>query len=415
MTVATAVDVGSSAQAALNPQGSPHNPKGKQTAEDVPSSVLPAPSSAAPSSKSPQPANTWKDLFSLSTNPDSSLTFFEPQIVDGVPRARPPPEVADNGAKEWENAIVAFLVGKKLPGKNVKEILTRKWGSVGTFSFHMVGSGVFMIKFENGQARDWVLANGPWDVWGYNLALRPWRKDMSLELGDCRTMPVWVKLRNVPVQYWNKIGLSYIASVLGKPLHMDTNTTHRHALMFARVCVDMPATSSFQESIILELVDGSTTSVGVEYPWKPNACTLCKVFDHSNRTYPRAIRREWMPRPVMLAQKKPEDADGWITVRRKANNETPEVLATVEVEAAPEPTSGGECVSIPPKTPAKSVPCQQQREDHGSFTEKGAKGDMVESTAEPQRKLFIGSSSGHKKRKKKGHGGQGGSGSRKVR
>ncbi|GAV92292.1 DUF4283 domain-containing protein/zf-CCHC_4 domain-containing protein, partial [Cephalotus follicularis] len=139
------------------------------------------------------------------------------------------------------------------------------------------------------------LANGPWDVWGYHLALRPWTKDMSLELGDCRSMPVWVKLRNVPVQYWNKIGLSYIASVLGKPLHMDTNTTHRHALMFARVCVDMPATSSFQDSITLELVDGSTISVGVEYPWKPNACTLCKVFDHSNRSCPRAIRREWMP------------------------------------------------------------------------------------------------------------------------
>ncbi|GAV92218.1 DUF4283 domain-containing protein, partial [Cephalotus follicularis] len=127
--------------------------------------------------------------------------------------------VAETGAKEWENSIVAFLVGKKLPGKNVKEILTRKWGSVGSFSFHVAGSGVFMIKFDSGQARDWVLANGPWDVWGYHLALRPWRKDMSFEVGDCRSMPVWVKLRNVPVQYWNKVGLSYIASVLGKPLH----------------------------------------------------------------------------------------------------------------------------------------------------------------------------------------------------
>ncbi|GAV72070.1 DUF4283 domain-containing protein, partial [Cephalotus follicularis] len=162
----------------------------------------------------------------------------------------------------------------------VKEILERKWGPVGRFSIHMVGNGVFMIKFDNGQARDWVLANGPWDVWGYHLALRPWRKDVSLELGDCKSRPVWVKLRNVLVQYWNKVGLSYIASVLGKPLHMDANTTHRHALMFARVCIDMAATSSFPESVILELEDGSTTSVGVEYPWRPNACTLCKVFEH---------------------------------------------------------------------------------------------------------------------------------------
>ncbi|GAV83916.1 DUF4283 domain-containing protein/zf-CCHC_4 domain-containing protein [Cephalotus follicularis] len=240
---------------------------------------------------------------------------------------------------------------------------------------------------------------------------------MSLELGDCKSMPVWVKLRNVPVHYWNKVGLSYIASVLGKPLHMDANTTHRHALMFARVRVDMPATSSFPENIILELVDGSTISVGVEYPWRPNACTLCKVFDHSNRTCPRVIRREWLPRPVLMAQRKPEDAEGWITVKRKDNSETLEVLATLEVEAVPGPSKGGECVSIPPKTPVKSVPCYQQtqREDRGNMIEKDVRGNLVETDAEPQRKLLIGSSSGHKKKKKKGHGGQGGSGSRKSK
>ncbi|GAV85140.1 DUF4283 domain-containing protein/zf-CCHC_4 domain-containing protein [Cephalotus follicularis] len=158
-----------------------------------------------------------------------------------------------------------------------------------------------MIKFENGQARYWVLDNGPWDVWGYHIALRPWKKDMSLELGECKSMSVWVRLKNVPVQYWNTVGLSYIASVLGKPLHMDANTTQRYALMFAHVCVDMLATSTFPESIILDLEDGSTTLVGVEYPWRLYACTLCKVFDHSNRLCPKATRREWLPRPLLLA------------------------------------------------------------------------------------------------------------------
>ncbi|GAV62979.1 DUF4283 domain-containing protein, partial [Cephalotus follicularis] len=120
--------------------------------------------------------------------------------------------------------IVASLVGKKLPGRSVKEILSRKWGQVGRFTFHMVEAGVFMVKFENVQARDWLLNNGPWDVWGYHLAIRPWIKGMSLALSDCRSMSVWVKLTGVPVQFWNKAGLSYIASVLGKPLHMDTST-----------------------------------------------------------------------------------------------------------------------------------------------------------------------------------------------
>ncbi|GAV80400.1 DUF4283 domain-containing protein, partial [Cephalotus follicularis] len=153
----------------------------------------------------------------------------------------PPPEVAENGAKDWEHSIVAFLVGKKLPSKNFKEVLERKWGLVGRFSIHVAGNGVFLVQFENGQARDWVLYNGPCDVWGYHLTIRPWRKGMSLSLGECKSMPVWVKLKGVPVQFWNKMGLSYIASVLGKPLHMDVSTMNRHALTFARVCVEMNA------------------------------------------------------------------------------------------------------------------------------------------------------------------------------
>ncbi|GAV80152.1 DUF4283 domain-containing protein, partial [Cephalotus follicularis] len=129
----------------------------------------------------------------------------------------------------------------------------RKWGQVGRFSIHVAGNGVFLARFENRQARDWVLDNGPWDVWGYHLAVRPWSRDMSLSLGECKSMPLWVKLKGVPIQFWNKVGLSYIASVLGKPLHMDVTTMNRHALMFARVCIDMSATSSFPESVTLEL------------------------------------------------------------------------------------------------------------------------------------------------------------------
>ncbi|GAV92869.1 DUF4283 domain-containing protein/zf-CCHC_4 domain-containing protein [Cephalotus follicularis] len=275
--------------------------------------TLPSTTKVSPT-KSSQP---WKDLFAPPKNPDSTLKFFEPLLVDGVPRAKPPPEVAAEGAQEWEHALVVSLVGKKLPGRQVREVLERKWGKVGSPSFHATGNGVFLVKFDSLQAKDWVIDNGPWDVWGYHLVIRKWSRDLPMVLEDCKTMPVWVKLSGVPVQYWTKLGLSHIASVLGKPLYMDVNTTKRHSLSFARICVDMDATSSFPNSIDLELENGCTTSIGVEYPWRPAACTLCRVFDHSNKTCPKAVRREWIPRPILMAQRKPDDVEGWITVKKK--------------------------------------------------------------------------------------------------
>ncbi|GAV92795.1 DUF4283 domain-containing protein/zf-CCHC_4 domain-containing protein, partial [Cephalotus follicularis] len=338
-----------------------------------------------------------------------SLVFYEPLVVNGMPRAKPPPDVAASGAKEWEFALVAFLVGKRLPGRNVKETLERKWGQAGHFSFHVAGNGVFLIKFDNGQARDWVLNNGPWDVWGYHLALRFWRNDMSLSLDDCKSIPVWVKFKSVPVHYWNKDGLSHIASVLGRPLHMDANTTNKRVLAFARVCIEMSASSSFPDSITLELEDGITTSIGVEYPWRPAACTLCKVFEHSNKTCPRAVRREWLPRPVIMAQRKQTDAEGWITVKRKGDKEDLPVSTQLIVEEDPLLDKEGE--SKLPATPVKEAPTVLGR--HGS--PRGLKeNDLVvgEDSRVGTRPLLKGSSSGHKKRKKKGQGGQGGGGRR---
>ncbi|GAV92685.1 DUF4283 domain-containing protein/zf-CCHC_4 domain-containing protein [Cephalotus follicularis] len=260
---------------------------------------------SSPNPPGPTTTKSWKNLFSPSSNPVSALLYFEPQIIDGIPRAKPPPEVCAKGAIEWENAIVAYLVRKKLPVPKVKEVLLRKWGQVGSFSFHTVSSGVFMVKFENGHARDWVLDNGPWDIWGYHIVLKKWTKGMSLKLEDCTSIPIWVKLSNVPVHLWSKLGLSYIASVLGRPLYMDTPTTNRHSLNFARVCVDMLASSPFPSSIALDLDDGSSTVVNVKYPWKPQVCSLCKVFDHSNKSCPKAVRREWLPKPVVEACRKP--------------------------------------------------------------------------------------------------------------
>ncbi|GAV93070.1 DUF4283 domain-containing protein/zf-CCHC_4 domain-containing protein, partial [Cephalotus follicularis] len=187
----------------------------------------------------------------------------------------------------WEFSLVAYLVGKRLPGRSVKDILAKKCGKVGRFSIHIVENGVFIVKFEQGQARDWVLDNGPWDVWGYHLVLLKWSLGMPLNLGGCKTLPVWVKLMGVPLQYWTKVGLSYIASVLGRPLYMDTSTTNRYALSYARVCVEMDASSSFPPNITLDLGDGNTMEIGVEYPWRPASCSLCQVFEHSNRNCPR--------------------------------------------------------------------------------------------------------------------------------
>ncbi|GAV90955.1 DUF4283 domain-containing protein/zf-CCHC_4 domain-containing protein [Cephalotus follicularis] len=244
-----------------------------------------------------------------------------------------------------------------------------------------------------------------------HLAVRKWSKDMVMALEDCKSIPIWVKLTRIPVQYWTKLGLSYITSVLGKPIHMDANTTKRYALSFASVCIDMEATSSFPDNIVLKLDDGTTTNIGVEYPWRPASCTLCKVFDHSNKTCPKAARREWMPKQMMLAQRKPDDVEGWITVKRKGSNQDQaQEHNCLEVPPLGEELGPGkEVMKQAPITPVKKPPGVLA---HNTFAAVGDAPGGVEGTEDSGRRLgespriiLPGGPSGHKKKKKKGREG----------
>ncbi|GAV74042.1 DUF4283 domain-containing protein, partial [Cephalotus follicularis] len=195
----------------------------------------------------------------------------------------PPDEVFEQGVKVWSNALVWYFVGKRIPFKIVKEHLEKKWRKWGAVSVITGDNGTFLFKFDNSSARDLVLSNGPWEVWGAYLALRRWEEGMSLSKDSFSTIPVWVKLANVPSELWTKQGLSYVASALGVPLCMDAATTAGNRLSFARVCIEMKASSNFPTSFKVRRRNGTLVEVLVQYAWKPSPCSECKVFDHTSK------------------------------------------------------------------------------------------------------------------------------------
>ena len=62
-----------------------------------------------------------------------------------------------------------------------------------------------------------------------------------MQLTKCHhaNIPLWIKLHNVPLQFWNEEGLRYIASVVGKPLYVDSLTIKKLRISYAGVCVEV--------------------------------------------------------------------------------------------------------------------------------------------------------------------------------
>ncbi|GAV91652.1 DUF4283 domain-containing protein, partial [Cephalotus follicularis] len=139
--------------------------------------------------------------------------------------------------KSWANTLVGYFIGKRIPFKVVKDQLENKWEKWGSVQVITGANGNFLFKFDNSASCDFVLSNGPWDVWGAYLALRRWEEGMSLCKDPFSSILVWVKLANVPPELWTRPCLSYVASALGAPLCMDAITYAGIRKNFARVCV----------------------------------------------------------------------------------------------------------------------------------------------------------------------------------
>ncbi|GAV92775.1 DUF4283 domain-containing protein/zf-CCHC_4 domain-containing protein, partial [Cephalotus follicularis] len=241
------------------------------------------------------------------------LTYIAPTIVEGVSMAELPEEVLEEGAKEWEHALVGFFVGKKIPFRSLQSVLRKKWSVAGKFSIHTADNGIFVFKCETAEVRNWILDNGPWDVWGVHLALRLWERDLPPISSGFTKIPVWIKLMNIPMEYRTVRGLSHLSSVLGTPLHMDPATASKQMISFARICVEMSADKAFPDTIKAKRKGGATVEVRVEYSWKPPICERCKVFDHSTRACP--VRTP--PPPKAPVTNCSTNREGWVAVKAK--------------------------------------------------------------------------------------------------
>ncbi|KAL0293583.1 UNVERIFIED_CONTAM: hypothetical protein Scaly_3138600 [Sesamum calycinum] len=95
---------------------------------------------------------------------------------------------------------------------------------------------------------------------------------MSLRRQKHTRIPVWVRLKHLPMEYWMEEGLSAVASGIGVPLYTDKITRECSRLDFARVCVMLDYNSVIPKHVVVVspiLREGKETPsrIDIEYEW----------------------------------------------------------------------------------------------------------------------------------------------------
>nr|GEW73720.1 hypothetical protein [Tanacetum cinerariifolium] len=175
----------------------------------------------------------------------------------------------------------------------VRYNIRRMWGKLGIYEIDIHKSGQYVFKFGDCDGLNAILEKRHWIVKNKPLLDTKWNVKMGMEKLKPKCLLVWVKMVNVPLEAWTVEGISAIASSLGKPMLMDTNTTtmcHQGIgnFEFARVLVEMVAEKDFKKEIMIQYMDKNNNvkgnkSVKVIYDWKHPVCAHCKVFGHETK------------------------------------------------------------------------------------------------------------------------------------
>ncbi|KAL2235430.1 UNVERIFIED_CONTAM: hypothetical protein Sindi_1275200 [Sesamum indicum] len=214
-----------------------------------------------------------------------TLSYIAPLTQNGEVVVRPSLHTVRDGAKGWKTTAVGYFLGKRPYYHHLKEYAHSVWPDLREVT--ATANGFFFFQFKNVIAMEEVIEGGPWLFQGQPIVLQKWEPDMAMRKQKHTQIPIWIKLRHLPMEYWTTEGLSTVASGVGKPLYPDAITRACTKLDFARVCVILDVTQKLINHVIIMTPneDGGKTSckIDVEYEWLPSKCMSCMMIGHMTK------------------------------------------------------------------------------------------------------------------------------------
>ncbi|KAL2235432.1 UNVERIFIED_CONTAM: hypothetical protein Sindi_1275400 [Sesamum indicum] len=206
------------------------------------------------------------DAFNNSSQ--QTLSFIAPTKQNGEVVARPSLDTVRDGSKRWKSTAVGYLMGKRPYYHHLKEFAHSVWPALREVI--ATANGFFFFQFKTEIDIEEVIEGGPWLFQGQSVVLQKWEPGMAMRKLKHTQVPVLIKLRHLPLEFWTTEGLSTVASGVGKPLNPDAITRACTRLDFARVCVMIDITQKLEKhiTIVTPDEDGGETPCKTKPPVK---------------------------------------------------------------------------------------------------------------------------------------------------
>ncbi|KAL0352440.1 UNVERIFIED_CONTAM: hypothetical protein Scaly_1632700 [Sesamum calycinum] len=169
-----------------------------------------------------------------------------------------------------ENKLTKFAV----------ELETLELGTDDLIDVRTKLGGWLIFRFAQDDDRQWVLADGPYFVYGRPLFLKAMPDCFEFNEDGISLTPVWATLPSLPLERWHPNALGKIGSRLGMPISMDLLTMKMERVSYARISVEVDASKPLIDQVDFMLPNGVMRSQPVVYEFTPKFCKKCNRFGH---------------------------------------------------------------------------------------------------------------------------------------
>ncbi|VFQ88761.1 unnamed protein product [Cuscuta campestris] len=136
---------------------------------------------------------------------------------------------------------------------------------------------LFIFKHEDDYLR-WF-SRMRWNIRGSIITICKWTPEHE-PTADSPLFPIWVELRNFPIHLNDHKTIFSIASVLGKPIKLDSKSVIGVTPDIIRVCVERDMSIPFPPHIHLRL-GAKDLWLPCKFENPPHYCTFCSRFGHN--------------------------------------------------------------------------------------------------------------------------------------
>lgn len=207
------------------------------------------------------------------------------QMKDGIESVTVPEEVFKDAAPLWDEFLIGRFLEKAPHIAKVHAIVNKIWAlsdKTQMIDVYEINSTTMKFKVGNPITRNRIIRRAMWNIAEIPVVMAKWFPLIEDIKQETHSIPLWVHMKNVPMDMFTWKGLSFVSSPVGTPIRLHPETEQCVNLKVVKIFVKVDLSKEMPKSMNFTF-RGKETRVEYSYPWLPPRCSCCMKWGHLAR------------------------------------------------------------------------------------------------------------------------------------